>query len=89
MKTPIQELIDEMQKHYEWQHTTFQEKAGIAICMSFCMKKLANEKRTIISAYQEGYKQSIIDNINTETGQESEEKYPEQYYNDTFKNTQP
>lgn len=77
MNTAMQELIDQMYKIYNWEHTTFQERAGIANCIGKAKKLLEKEKQQIIQAYDHS---EIMTGEFFQTYDNGEE-----YYNNNFK----
>ena len=81
-KTAIEELIEKLYESYNWKHSTFQEKAGIASCINKAKRMLEKEKSQIITAYDKG--KSDFANYEPERhGNESPKG--EKYYNNKFK----
>lgn len=59
-KTALQELIEQMYSIYNWEHTTFQERAGIASCIGKAKKLLNKEKQQIIDSVNEHDEKCIM-----------------------------
>lgn len=91
-KTVLQELIEQMYSTYNLEHTTFQERAGIASCIGKAKKLLNKEKQQIIDAVNEHDKKCInicnnmvkkinpkIDSLFEYGGNEGDKYYEEKY----------
>lgn len=79
-KTVLQILIEQMYSVYNWEHTSFQERAGIATCIGKAKKLLDKEKENIIEAYDNGaieWSDAVIDRDNTK-------EFSEKYFNNKF-----
>lgn len=92
MKTALEELIEQMYSTYNWQHSSFQERAGIASCIGKAKKLLDKEKQQIIDAVNEHDEKCInicnnmvkkinpkIDSLFEYNGEEGLKYYKEKY----------
>lgn len=79
-KTAIEELIEKMYESYNWKHSTFQEKAGIASCINKAKRMLEKEKKQILDAHQDGFYNGQ-DYAKTGKGEFKDSNH---YYNEKF-----
>lgn len=93
-KTALEALIEQMYSVYNWEHTSFQERAGIASCIGKAKKLLNKEKQQIIDSVNEHDKKCInicnnmvkkinpkIDSLFEYNGEEGLQYYNEKYGN--------